>query len=196
MCASAYPRKSETCRSRGREMIWAAYFMLALESLVIALSLWIMWAMISEASRVPASTVAGASAGTQRRRLVSWRRRGLPRSVHPRGSRRAGLCEHQEAPHGLRGGRLLDSFRGQDRRWERFSDRTAVRLGLCQRPAGREGSCLRRVQHSPNGRHHRGRGFWAWLLSGSRTPRLPPQVEVHRRRANGEDLKHSPPSRR
>src|SRR5918995_6758092 len=78
MCASAYPRKSETCRSRGREMIWAAYFMLALESLVIALSLWIMWVMISEASRAPASTVAGASAGTQRRRLVSSKDEDFP----------------------------------------------------------------------------------------------------------------------
>jgi len=35
-------------------MIWLAYFMLALESLVIAVSLWMMWAMISEASRAPA----------------------------------------------------------------------------------------------------------------------------------------------
>jgi hypothetical protein len=35
-------------------MIWAAYFMLALEGLVIALSLWMMWLMISEASRAPA----------------------------------------------------------------------------------------------------------------------------------------------
>lgn len=35
-------------------MIWFAYFMLALESLVIAISLWMMWAMISEASRAPA----------------------------------------------------------------------------------------------------------------------------------------------
>lgn len=35
-------------------MIWFAYFMLALESLVIAISLWMMWAMISEASRGPA----------------------------------------------------------------------------------------------------------------------------------------------
>jgi hypothetical protein len=35
-------------------MIWAAYFMLALESLVIALSLWMMWVMVSEASRAPA----------------------------------------------------------------------------------------------------------------------------------------------
>ena len=32
-------------------MIWLAWFMLVLESLVIALSLWMMWAMISEASR-------------------------------------------------------------------------------------------------------------------------------------------------
>jgi hypothetical protein len=32
-------------------MIWFAYLMLALESLVIATSLWVMWAMISEASR-------------------------------------------------------------------------------------------------------------------------------------------------
>jgi hypothetical protein len=35
-------------------MIWVAWFMLALESLVIAISLWIMWVMISEASRAPA----------------------------------------------------------------------------------------------------------------------------------------------
>src|SRR5215211_2926089 len=35
-------------------MIWIAWFMLALESLVIALSLWMMWLMISEGSRAPA----------------------------------------------------------------------------------------------------------------------------------------------
>ena len=35
-------------------MIWVAWFMLALESLVAALSLWIMWVMVSEASREPA----------------------------------------------------------------------------------------------------------------------------------------------
>jgi hypothetical protein len=35
-------------------MIWAAYFMLALESLTICVSLWMMWVMISEASRAPA----------------------------------------------------------------------------------------------------------------------------------------------
>ena len=35
-------------------MIWLAYFMLALESLVIAIGLWMMWAMVSEASREPA----------------------------------------------------------------------------------------------------------------------------------------------
>jgi hypothetical protein len=35
-------------------MIWVAWFMLALESLVIALSLWMMWVMVSEASRAPA----------------------------------------------------------------------------------------------------------------------------------------------
>jgi hypothetical protein len=34
-------------------MIWFAWFMLALESLVIAISLWLMWAMVSEASRAP-----------------------------------------------------------------------------------------------------------------------------------------------
>ena len=34
-------------------MIWVAWFMLALESLVVALSLWIMWVMVSEASRAP-----------------------------------------------------------------------------------------------------------------------------------------------
>jgi hypothetical protein len=35
-------------------MIWLAWFMLAVESLVIAISLWIMWVMVSEASRAPA----------------------------------------------------------------------------------------------------------------------------------------------
>ncbi len=35
-------------------MIWLAWFMLALEVLVIALSLWMMWVRISEASRAPA----------------------------------------------------------------------------------------------------------------------------------------------
>jgi hypothetical protein len=34
-------------------MIWFAWFMFALESLVIGISLWIMWAMVSEASRAP-----------------------------------------------------------------------------------------------------------------------------------------------
>src|SRR5918995_584935 len=34
-------------------MIWFAWFMLALESLVIAIGLWLMWAMVSEASREP-----------------------------------------------------------------------------------------------------------------------------------------------
>jgi len=34
-------------------MIWFAWFMLALESLVIGISLWIMWTMVSEASRAP-----------------------------------------------------------------------------------------------------------------------------------------------
>ena len=35
-------------------MIWAAYLMLALEIFVIVLGLWMMWLMISEASRSPA----------------------------------------------------------------------------------------------------------------------------------------------
>jgi hypothetical protein len=35
------------------EMIWFAWFTLALESLVIAIGLWLMWAMVSEASRAP-----------------------------------------------------------------------------------------------------------------------------------------------
>jgi hypothetical protein len=34
-------------------MIWLVYFTLALESLVIAIGLWIVWAMVSEASREP-----------------------------------------------------------------------------------------------------------------------------------------------
>ena len=35
-------------------MIWVAYLMLALEIFVVALGLWMMWLMISEASRAPA----------------------------------------------------------------------------------------------------------------------------------------------
>jgi hypothetical protein len=35
-------------------MIWFAWFMLSLESLVIAIGLWLMWAMVSQASRAPA----------------------------------------------------------------------------------------------------------------------------------------------
>ena len=78
MCACTYPRNSETYRlcwpegveceggedarhiiggggqderPQGRKMIWVAYFMLVLEGLVIAISLGIMWVMISEVSR-------------------------------------------------------------------------------------------------------------------------------------------------
>ena len=35
-------------------MIWFAWFTLALESLIVAIGLWLMWAMVSEASRAPA----------------------------------------------------------------------------------------------------------------------------------------------
>jgi hypothetical protein len=35
-------------------MIWVVWFVLALEGLAIAISLWIMWLMLSEASRAPA----------------------------------------------------------------------------------------------------------------------------------------------
>jgi hypothetical protein len=35
-------------------MVWVAWLILALEGLLIAFSLWIMWVMISEASRAPA----------------------------------------------------------------------------------------------------------------------------------------------
>jgi hypothetical protein len=35
-------------------MIWVVWFVLALESLVIAIGLWVMWVMVSEASRAPA----------------------------------------------------------------------------------------------------------------------------------------------
>lgn len=41
-------------------MIWFAWFMLALESVVIAISLWLMWAMLSQASREPTDTFAPA----------------------------------------------------------------------------------------------------------------------------------------
>src|ERR687897_819800 len=124
-------------------MIWVAWFTLALESLVIAPSLWIMWVLISEASRAPDDPLSPEERP--------------PHCVRPRGSRRAGLCEQQEAPHGLRGGRLPGSFRGQDRRRETFSQRAAVRLGLCRRSGGGEGPRARRVQHSPKGRYRRRR---------------------------------------
>src|SRR5215210_77060 len=46
-------------RSGGREMmIWVVWFMVALEGLVIVISLWIMWVMISEASRTPADPLS------------------------------------------------------------------------------------------------------------------------------------------
>jgi hypothetical protein len=35
-------------------MIWFAWFTLALESLVVGIGLWLMWAMVSDASRAPA----------------------------------------------------------------------------------------------------------------------------------------------
>ena len=35
-------------------MIWVVWFVLVLEGLAIAISLWIMWVMVSEASRAPA----------------------------------------------------------------------------------------------------------------------------------------------
>ena len=41
-------------------MIWAAYLMLALEIFVIVLGLWMMWLMISEASRSPADPFSAA----------------------------------------------------------------------------------------------------------------------------------------
>jgi hypothetical protein len=39
-------------------MIWVAWVRLTLESVVIALSLWMMWVMISEASRAPADPLS------------------------------------------------------------------------------------------------------------------------------------------
>jgi hypothetical protein len=41
-------------------MIWFVWFVLALEGLVIALSLWIMWVMVSDASRVPTDPSSAA----------------------------------------------------------------------------------------------------------------------------------------
>src|SRR3712207_6496768 len=40
-------------------MIWLAWCMLSLESLVIVLSGWMMWVRIAEASRVPADPFSG-----------------------------------------------------------------------------------------------------------------------------------------
>jgi hypothetical protein len=39
-------------------MIWLAWFILALESLVITLGLWMMWVRIAEASRVPSDQIS------------------------------------------------------------------------------------------------------------------------------------------
>jgi hypothetical protein len=39
-------------------MIWVVWFVLALEGLAIAISLWIMWVMVSEASRAPADPLS------------------------------------------------------------------------------------------------------------------------------------------
>ena len=124
-------------------MIWVAWFTLALESLVIAPSLWIMWVLISEASRAPDDPLSpeerppDCSPARSLEHPQEAKDEGLSLRedegsppVRPRGSRRAGLCEQQEAPHGLRGGRLQGSFRGQDRRREKFSQRAAVCLGL------------------------------------------------------------------
>ncbi len=47
-------------------MIWVAWFMLALECLVVALSLWMMWVMISEASRAPADPSSVVEHPTER----------------------------------------------------------------------------------------------------------------------------------
>ena len=41
-------------------MIWFVWFVLALEGLVIALSLWIMWVMVSDASRAPSDPSSAA----------------------------------------------------------------------------------------------------------------------------------------
>jgi hypothetical protein len=48
-------------------MIWLAWFMLALECLAIAISLWIMWAMVSEASRAPVDPLPPAENPPERR---------------------------------------------------------------------------------------------------------------------------------
>jgi hypothetical protein len=41
-------------------MIWLAWFILGLESLVIAVGLWMMWVRIAEASRVPSDQISAA----------------------------------------------------------------------------------------------------------------------------------------
>ena len=46
-------------------MIWLAWFTLALEILVIGLSLWMMWVMISEASRSPADPFSAVEHPTE-----------------------------------------------------------------------------------------------------------------------------------
>ena len=47
-------------------MIWVVYFTLGLESLVIALSLWMMWVRIAEASRAPADPSSVVEHPTER----------------------------------------------------------------------------------------------------------------------------------
>jgi hypothetical protein len=52
-------------------MIWVAWVMLALESLAICVSLWITWAMISEAARAPADPFSAVEPPPERRMLRS-----------------------------------------------------------------------------------------------------------------------------
>ena len=136
-------------------MIWVAWLMLALEGLVIAVSLWIMWAMVSEAYRAPADPLTPVEHPPERSLAQ-------PPEHPPETEDDTALFTLEDVDErgyvsSRRGGRLPNSFRGQDRRGETGSERTAVRLGLRQRSAGGEGPCLRRVQHSPEGRHYRRR---------------------------------------
>ena len=47
-------------------MIWLAWFMLTLESLVIVIILWMMWVMISDASRAPADPFSAVEHSPER----------------------------------------------------------------------------------------------------------------------------------
>ena len=82
-------------------MIWFAWFMLALESLVIGISLWIMWTMVSEASRAPTDPFPPGEQPRERPPVQS------PNSPQRADDRSAGFTLEQVDGRGYVGGRKL-----------------------------------------------------------------------------------------